>query len=351
MLTKKEKELQYRSFIDSENFGIDTYKTLSFCLSNVNYGVRTVDLYWTLINKIGTLQTFDYPKHELNVKQHIALDMIMKTQVMIETLFVLIDALSKGYLYVSKQIMRYDSSLPKKIIARIHSKKYDLYKIIRLPEIQTLGLSSEESKFLKKSFDYTIELVWSKLEKFTDFYEKYYTVYLKTKHGLSIQTGAHFNNSNGTDFDKSYLSAFDHRDKGDMHKDIFTAKRFSTVNSWYNVQSIVKFNTQFKNEIFLVIDGIFKVMDLIVESNLTYAKNCGQVYLPMKRVSENEFSLFLLSDKICSDTEAVYMKKIADKILSSMNTTDMSIHLTEEFNGKLQRSFKEDSVTTIRTDD
>ena len=351
MLTKKEKELQFKSFIDSNSFGMDTYITLSLCLVNVNFGVQTVDLYWSLINKINTVKTFDYPKHELHVKQHVALDMIVKIEIMVETLFVMIDALSKGYPHVSKQITRYDSKLPKQIIAKIHSKKYDLYKIIQLPKIQTLNLSSEESKFLQTVFDSTIDLVWSKLIKFANFYDKYYLVYLKTKHGLSIQTGAHFGNAKELDFDNSYLKALDHRQKNNMPKNSFTVKQISTINSWYDAVSMVKFNSKFKSELFSVASDIFQVMEFIVQSNLTYARNCGQGYLPIERISEKEFSLFILSDKTYSKSESEYMKKIAEKIMVSMNTDDLSISMVEQFEKKVQKSFKEDSVTTMHVDD
>ena len=330
---------------------MDTYITLSLCLINVNYGVQTIDLYWSLIDKITTVKPFDYPRHELNVKQHVALDTVVKTMIMIETLFVMIDSLSKGYSYVSKQITRYGNGLPKQIIGKIYSKEYDLYKIIQLPDIDTLDLSPNENKFLKKIFDSTLELVWSKLTKFANFYEKYDIVYLKTKHGLSIQTGAHFSNSDGLDFKKSYMRALDHRQKNNLYKNSFRVKQFSPINSWYNIQSMVKFNDKFKKELFSVASELFEITEFIVESNLTYARNCGQRYLPIERISEQEFSLFILSDKTYSETESKYMKKIAEKILSSMNTKDLSISIGEEFNEKIQRSFVEDSVTTMRIDD
>src|SRR5215469_5077006 len=64
------------------------------------------------------------------------------------TLLVIIEAISNGYSSIAKTMTYYDQRLSRQIVEKIRMKCYNFRKILDLPNISDLPLSTEESKVL-----------------------------------------------------------------------------------------------------------------------------------------------------------------------------------------------------------
>ena len=120
------------SFVGSEKFGMDTWTTLYHFGLNTQNIILTIELYGVLIEKLDTdnLLTNYNIDDMVRIKQHIILDVIMKTQILIESTFVLIHCLSKGYRTLARNMTYYDMNLVDSIIKEIRkNKKLKNYKI------------------------------------------------------------------------------------------------------------------------------------------------------------------------------------------------------------------------------
>lgn len=351
LLTKEEKKAQCKSFIDSDKFGKATHITLYMLAANFSKIKETILFYLsTAIDIDKFIKPATHPRVKLRIQQFIFLDTITKTQTLIETVLVLIEALSRGYSSVPELMTKYDQSLPRKVIKKIRDKDYDLEKILSSCDVESFPITDEEKKHLKLLYDDTMEVFWEKLNKFADFFDRFYLVYLKTKHGLSIQSGGVFTEGK-YDLEKSYLSILDRKNKDQMPRGTFFVKKHPEADFWYNAKSYVKFNAKLAEEITTISQELFGIIQYIVDSSFSYATNCGEGYLPYTIREDGKAYPMFLSKADSAEIKSDLEDSLSKKILAEMNTMDISIKLTDQFQGKPGESFVNDSITNMWFED
>ena len=349
-LSPQEKKAKCDSFVNSEKFGMATYATLHLFKTNINYAFITTKIYWGVIDKIDQYLGPDTSKQmRLRYQQQIALDIIIKTQTLIESTLVLVEALSQGYNKVPNLITKYSSNLVRDITKKISERSYDMGKILAFADIDSLPLNDKEKQHLEKSYEETIESVWTALNDFVNFYDKFSIIYNKAKHGLPIQSGGCFDDNINFEFKQSFLTALDNRQKEYMPKDSFFRNPDSNSLGWFNAKSIVKFNQEFRDELTTIIQNIRQFSLYIVDNHMTYAINCGEVYLPnTMNDSPNDIGLVFFTKGTHTPEELELEKSIADKVLNRMNVAHTTLDIFAGVIGeKLAKSFKEDSVTNV----
>jgi len=347
MLTKKDKQEKCKAFVGSDKFGKATHVTLYLLAANFSVSQQTIILYLSMmagIDKFFKPET--HPRIKLRTQQFIFLDTITKTQTLIETVFVLLEALSHGYSSVPKFMTKYKQNLPREIMEKIRNRDYDLEKILAFCDVESLPITDDERKHLKLLYKNTIDVIWEKLNKFADFYDRFYVVYLKTKHGLSIQSGGVFTEDE-YDLKKSYLSALDRKTKENTPMGTFFVKPDPEADFWYNTKSFVKFNTELVKEVTSISQELFDITNYIVNCSFSYATNCGEGYLPyMIREDGKGYAMFL--EKANSTIKKIDLEdSLSNKIFAEMNVTDIAIHAVDQFKGELGKSFANDPVTNI----
>lgn len=351
LLTKEEKKDQCKSFIDSDKFGKATHITLYMLAANFGKIQQTILLYLSIAMEIDKfIKPATHPRVKLRTQQFIFLDTITKTQTLIETVLVLIEALSCGYSSVPELMTKYDQSLPRKVIKKIRDKNYDLEKILSFCDVESLPITNEEKKHLKLLYRNTIEVFWEKLKKFVDFYDRFYLVYLKTKHGLSIQSGGVFTEGK-YDLEKSYLSTLDRKSKEQMPSGTFFVKKHPEADFWYNAKSYVKFNAKLVEEITTISQELFEIVQYVVDSSFSYATNCGERFLPYTIREDGKAYPMFLSKVDSTEIKSELEDSLSKKILAEMNVMDIPIKSTDQFQGKPGESFANDSITNMWFED
>ncbi len=116
-----EKQSEAISFINSDKFGVDTWMTLTYFAQNSHDIMSTIELYGILIERLekyNLLKSYN-ARDVIRLKQQIVLDVILKTQILIESTMVLIHSLSVGYHTVAKNMAFYDKNLVTSIISEL----------------------------------------------------------------------------------------------------------------------------------------------------------------------------------------------------------------------------------------
>jgi len=351
LLTKEEKKHQCKSFIDSDKFGKATHITLYMLAANFSNIKQIIPLYLAMAIKIDEfLKPETHSRVKLRTQQFIFLDTITKIQTLIETVFVLIEALSRGYSSVPEVMTKYDQSLPRKIIKKIRGKDYDLEKILAFCDVESLPITDEERAHLKLLYESTIGVFWEKLNKFADFFDRFYLVYLKTKHGLSIQSAGVFTEGE-YDLKKSYLSTLDRRGREQMPNGTFFVKKHPEADFWYNAKSFVKFNAKLAEEITTISQELFDITKYVVDSSFSYATNCGEGYLPYTIRDDGKAYPMFFSKAGSTEIKSGLDDSLSKKILAEMNVVDIPIKGVEQFQGESGESFANDSITNMWYED
>jgi hypothetical protein len=185
------------SFINSNKFGMDAWMTIAYFAQNVHNIISTIELYGILIEKLERdILPRNYNAADvIRLKQQIVLDVILKTQILIESTFVLIHSLSKGYHTVAMNMTYYDMNLVNSIIEELRKNKklmnykYNIRKVLGLPNLKFLSLSSKERNFLDKDFRGFESDYLQALKRLVSFYDRFKIVYAKSKHGLTFMAG------------------------------------------------------------------------------------------------------------------------------------------------------------------
>lgn len=349
-LSPQEKKDKSYSFVNSEKFGMATYATLHLFKTNINYALETTKFYWKVIDDIDQYVKADTPKQmRIRSQQHIALDIIIRVQTLIESTLVLVEALSQGYDKVPNLVTKYPPNLLHDITKKISERSYDMKKILAFADIDSFPLNDKEKQHLEKLYEETIEYVWIVLNDFVNFYDKFSIIYNKAKHGLPIQSGGSIDNDVDFEFNQSYLTALDKKQKEHMPKDSFFRPPDTNSLGWFNVRSIIKFNQKFRDELTTIVNNLRKFSLYIVDNHQTYAINCGEVYLPnTMNYSPNDIEMKFFTKGTHTNEELELEKSITDKVLSRMNLAHTTLDIVGGFIGEdLVKSFKEDSVTNV----
>ena len=356
MLTRDQKIQNANSFI-RKSFGIDTYETINRFNINTHYSFLSIRLYGILIKRLdkGDIPNNLSKQDLLCVKQNIILDVIMKTEILIESTLVLFHTLSTGYYpSVPMNMAYYDFKLIHPIIEKIKKKKYNMLKILGLPNLKTLPISISEKKFLRKLFLDFGNYCYETLEKVSNFYERYRIIYGKSKHGLSIRLGLNQvlnpQSEPEIEFNESILEAIDRKKKTDMPTGCIIShpkNQTGDVNlGFYNTCSILKFGDKLLDEIIRTNTFLKEVIEFVCQNHLIHAINCGESYLPLIK-RKGRIGMAIYSKKKLSEEDSNQAGDIFKKIFPLMNTNAYFKTIREYRTPKINKSLKKQVVTNI----
>lgn len=364
MLTEKDKLNQWRAFVDSDKFGTDTSTVIYLLGKNVVSIIGTIELYGVLLRKLDEGAFNDVLTNTARmteIKQHIMLDMIMKTETIIESFLVFINHLSDRYKGLAETMTYYDQNLIRTIMDKVRKKQsLTMRKALALPIISHLHLDKEEAKLLVELYRESESTAWNALSTLVEFYDKFRIVYGKSKHGLTFATDVTIDtgdetqtSSTSSQFENSGLIAYDRKRVQDMPRDfIEVTPEDLSVQDWFNANAHLNFGQNLMAEIFTVTEAMKTFVPYVCRSHIIYALNCGVGYLPYQRINEKEVALdFLLSP---SGVEEMTRKQrtfesLSSKIIPNMNTNEQEFGLRINYkNPKLVQSIKSNTVTNMR---
>lgn len=351
MLSEAERKAKCKSFIESSKFGLDTWITIHALDENVKNMIMTITVYRKLIKKLdeGLFSNEFPPAQMLRIKQHIVLDMILKTEIIIESSLIFTYQLAKGsrgYRALPKTMSRYDTNLIKIVKIKVWKRGFPLRTALRLPLISHLHIERDEAKVLETIYQDTERNVWEALCKIVDFYDKFETVYNKYKHGLVFRTGAGLKdgNTNSLAFEKSSLIALDRKGVNDLPKNYIPYNTDDVLApGWFNAISHLNFGQNLIDEIFIILDAVQKILSYVCSNHKTFAINCGESYLPFLRINDNQIMPAFFGD--FTDKRAI-LESIAAKVFPEMNA--QSDELYEDFTykkGHLVKAIRNNTIT------
>lgn len=180
--TKKERTNSFQKYIN-DNFGNHTWTTLFTYEINCDYNCGTILLYFNLTSQNIQNKSICPTLDTLRINQHIYLDIISKTSILIESLLVLIDSLSISYKGLSKNMTNYNLNKIYSIINAIRAKtvKYNLRRALGFCDISDMTiLSDKQKKVLGSAYEETQRIIMKKLNNMLDFYDEFRILYGKT---------------------------------------------------------------------------------------------------------------------------------------------------------------------------
>ena len=343
MITLAEKKERAYSFV-CEDFGILNYRTIFLFNQNSQNIISTIIHYGNLIEKVDEMMAGDV----IRIKQQIILDAIIKTEILIEGLLVLIHQLSENYNTIAKGMAYYENRLVSQIIENFESGKYCIQKILGLPNISQLPLEEKEKEFLTIDFSYGTSLFVESIKKVIGFYQKFKIVYLKSKHGLTLQLG-NFDKQGGKNLENSSAIFYDIKRIKDMPPSHITVRIQEPIANLdtFNAVSVVCFGPRLVKEINGILSTLRQVITLIYNNNEIMIKNCGEGYLPYTtrdgRLMATTFRL------LESDKDQKTLSTIWSKILPNMNTQEIELTINTKYtNPDVIESINKNTVTNMR---
>jgi hypothetical protein len=286
LLSKKQRKDNFQNYIN-DDFGQQTWTTLFTYEINCDYNCGTILLYFNLTKQNIQNKSICPSLDTLRINQHIYLDIISKTSILIESLLVLIDSLSISYKDVSKNMTNYNLNKIHSIIDGIRANrvKYNLRRALGFCDISEMTmLSDKQKKVLGRAYDETQKIIMKKLNNLVDFYDEFHIVYGKTKHGLTYYSGQLPISSHDNNFLDSLLMCMDMKSDFDiLNKKI--PKRHLTISKkpvFFNFLSLLKFNQILQKRIISLLLDFQYLVRYICDNHFAYAINCGQPYLPFK---------------------------------------------------------------------
>jgi hypothetical protein len=288
------------------------------------------------------------------MKHHLFLDAIMKAEICAESLLVAVDAMSTDPEKIAETMTYYPLKQPGEAIARIRSKSIDVRKAFVIPPAKTIEfLTSEEKALIEQLSIETEQNIYRLLEKLADFYERYYIVYMKCKHGLTIETGAGINTGNAIPaLNNSLIYVHDSRKKREhLPKDHKLSTRFGFgPSSWFNTVSIVSTNDNLEQEIVGISELLILLTNYLVDNYLGFLSNCGENFLPYNITSPTTIHLQYIGDRVLTDNERDKAIRIQNKLLSVLNTPKLELLLNRNIHSEdLSKAMTLGPVTTIWT--
>jgi len=354
-----EKQSEAISFINSDKFGVDTWMTLSYFAQNSQDIISTIELYGTLIERLeeyNLLKSYN-ARDVIRLKQQIVLDVILKTQILIESTMVLIHSLSVGYHTVAKNMTFYDTDLVISIISELRKNKklknyrYNMRKVLGLPNLKFLSLSSKEREFLKKDFEGFQLSCLERIKRLVIFYDKFGIVYGKSKHGLAYTTGGMSElDTEITVFDDSSVQCYSRIDNADKMPDGYLVSHVSNSTppmrrKYFNFVSVLTFRKELIEEINSAISDLKSLISFMCTNHAAYGSNCGKIYLPYNQESK----LLVTSRKLETENDIKFFNCIAEKILPKMYLPSRieSVFNMKYANPQIVESITKNTITNI----
>lgn len=354
MLTRTQKESKWKDFMDSY-FGMHNWTTIFLLKINISYQVRTIRFllrYAKSTDKDAILENLS-DIERLRMKQHLFLDAIMKAQICIESLLIAVDILSRDYGKIAETMTFYPQDAPRRVIGKVHNREIDVRKAFVIPPATSIEvLTQEEMVLIEQLSAETVSAIYKGLNILADYYERYYIVYMKCKHGLTIETGSGF--SPAKDIKDSLVYVHDRRRNIDaLPSDrMFTKVVGYGPPEWFNTVSILTINENLDQDFASVTELILILTNYLIDNHLAYISNCGENFLPYDIKSPTTVSLRYLGDRDLSETEREDMKRIQDKLLPIMHTPNLALNINRNIHdSNMEQALKKGPVTTWWTGD
>ena len=187
-----------------------------------------------------------------------------------------------------------------------------------------------------------------KLKSIIEFYDNFRIVYGKSKHGLTMYSGIVEKNNTKFEFDKSLLICYDRKNKDTIPKNHIDLKPNIHIN-YFNVLSYILFDKNLTNKIENVLLDLHTIIDYICSNHLTYAMNCGEIYLPHTKKDNKTIVNFL--DLACeSEEEKTIFNNLCNKIVKKMNTEYPPLNLPFQGIQDINEKLDKDNVVNIFLD-
>ena len=264
------------------------------------------------------------------------------------------EALSKGYSSVPVIMTRYKPKLIYDIIEHIKHKKYDMDKVLGLPNIDILPISNEEKEFLTTLFSHSSNSMYTSLLKIIDFYQQFTLIYNKTKHGMIFELGLSYTFDlrlalKQPSFTQSMVQAIDNIEEYKMPPGYIRhapGNQNNLTRGYFNAFSVVAFRKELLDLVGDIKSLLKQIISFICDSHLTYAANCGQTYLHFS-IKDKQIGPRYFSDELSTEDSARLMK-IFKKVVPNMNIDLGQLKTVYKFSSsEIAKSIQDNLVTNI----
>jgi hypothetical protein len=339
-------------------FGKHNWITLFLLKINISYQIRTIRFLIKSIkspDKNAILEGLS-DMELLRMKHQLLLDAIMKVEICTESLLVAVDAMSSDPEKIAETMTFYQLKQPGEAIDRIRSQTLDIRKAFVIPEAKMIEiLTVEEKAVIEQLSIESVQNIHTLLEKLADFYERYYIVYMKCKHGLTIETGAGINT--GRDVPPLQNSLIYVHDKRKKRDDLPKDHKLSTLfgygpSSWFNTVSIVSTNDSLEQEITEISELLILLTNYLVDNHLGFVSNCGENFLPYNITSPTTIHLQYIGRRDLTADEREKLILIQKKFLTVMHTPRLELLLNRNIHDEeISKSLTAGPITTLWTGD
>lgn len=338
--TKKLENLEYII----KEIGIETWSIIKLFEVNTLDTFNTISILQNVIENDSSIlipnltKVVDEASDSLRIKQKMILDVIIKLQIVLESLLILVDSLSEGYKETPTKMLKYGECF--RVVDRIKSRGYtEFWKILGLAPIEGLDILNEEKKFLFSQYQKVENHFYQILDRLCYFYNKYYDPYLKGKHGLSMIPDISSLNKEYP-VTSSSMVFYANRSEEQVKRSRYI--EINTSNSrYFNTIVYLNFNEKLVNEIKETIADLQKIITFVCELHIANGMNCGEGYLPFDNTKWIWPVTLLGNDYTTFDT-------IAKKIWLVYNTQKDILNLNiESSKDDIVDSVKNESITVI----
>lgn len=308
---------------------LDTFNTISLAKHSIEDG--------NLATHSQLTDVLDKESDLIRLKQRTVLDIIMKLEILIEGILLIIDSFSEGYKSTPKKIQHGECFV---VIDRIKNRAYtDFWKMLGLAPIESLDIKTHEKTFLSTQYQKVETYYYELLHRLADFYNQYYVLYLKGKHGLSLIPSVSAPEKDPT-FANSSLISYAYRSEAQINR----CKHFKidTLNSpYFNTIVYLNFNDKLLTELKSITTDLQKIITFVCELHVIKGMNCGEGYIPVYS-STWYWPLSLVDD------EYKTFDRIAQKISKNYNTQKNSLNLNvNSTRDDVTKSLQNEPVTIL----
>jgi len=220
-------------------------------------------------------------------------------------------------------------------------------------------LTKEERKFLVNDYSNMTKKMYSNLDILVEFYERFRLIYGKAKHGLTINPGQNlstdpnYSKQSGHDpeFENSLLIGHDLKRETDLPTGFLVGsnKGSTSEGEFFNTMTFVKFNKKLTEQIASISSVLEEVVPYVCDNHMTYAKNCGESYLPYFHDKKNNKIGLIFSNIKSTEQEFTKIKsEIMKKIIPIMNIKDVDLTTITSINQPaIINSLKSNTVTNV----
>jgi hypothetical protein len=327
------KKAKATEFVASKEFGLATWSSLFIIRRSVYTMVNAIKAESAFVKQLEAFQS-DLPKEPLEkeeLRDFMQLDVIGKLMMLIETVYALSDALSTSKCDVPGKMAFYGPGIVLRFLQRVERNdgKAILARVLALPNSTDLPIEDNERIALAHLSVKTCETFLESLRDWAHFYANHSTIYNKLKHGLSLSTALHVKDENGVEVKDFSLSfAYDRVGKRSIPPNSLFVSGQLFEGKWFDTVNIVPFSENNLTLYIKIASEIDEWTGYIIDNQMTWAENCGKVYLP-GRLSLQEKSYRVSyrckeSGDVLVDLRSVFQKIVKQMYINSNRSNLMT---------------------------